>query len=194
MQNIIIQASGEIPTEFQGELEKEWSGQWINGRDRNRYHTVDLYRTDENILVLVITWHTHWQGESDNVQILDCEDEAEILPILDTIDPLEHLVGYPKGEHFANKQITLERQITDDWRQLKGEIASDLGIKKPLVRRGGRPPHPLGTCSNPGWSIPQQVIETIAKLATDLDTKPSAIVTEALVDHFNIGAKNNALS
>ena len=186
METFLVQATGEVPTEFDGELVNEWSGHWVNGRDRNRYFIVEMYRTDAGVLVVLVEWHTHWQGERDHTAIFDCENEAGVLDVLGSIDPLEHLVGFPKGGNFADKQTSLERQVIEDWRDLKGKIAVDLGITQPLKRRG-KPAHPLGVCSNPGWSIPQQVIELVDQFAHEQNIRPSEAVTTILANHF--GAK-----
>lgn len=186
METFVVQATGEVPTEFDGELVNKWSGHWVKGRDRNRYFIVELYRTDEGVLVVLVEWHTHWQGERDHTAIFDCENESQILDLLESINPLEHLVGFPKGDNFAGKQAQLERQTIEDWRDLKGQIAVDLGIKQPLKRRG-KPAHPLGVCSNPGWSIPQQVIEMVDRYAHEQNIRPSEAVATILANHF--GAK-----
>jgi hypothetical protein len=184
MSLIEIQATGEVPTEFDGELKQTWSNQWVNGRDRNRYYTINLYNNHDNDeFVAVVTWHTHWQGESDNTAIFECETVADFIAVLRQVDPTQHLLGYPKGVHFADKQKDLKSQISIDWQNLKAEIAKDLGIKKHLRR--GKPSHPLGVCSNPGWSIPQQIIDAVSDLSID-GARPSQTVTEILAAHFNL--------
>jgi hypothetical protein len=187
MSLIEIQATGEAPTEFDGELQQSWSNQWVNGRDRNRYYTINLYNNHDNDeFVAVVTWHTQWQGESDNTAISECEAVADFIAVLHQVDPNAHLLGYPKSQHFTDKQAALEKQIETDWQNLKAEIAKDLGIKKQLRR--GKPSHPLGVCSNPGWSIPQQVIDAINGRSID-GNRPSQIVTEILAKHFNLEAE-----
>lgn len=188
MNNCIIQATGEVPTELNGDLKQTWSNQCVNGKDRNRYYTINLYNNHDNDeFVAVATWHTHWRGESDNTAIFECETVADFIAVLHQVDPITHLLGYPKSEHFANKQAALEKQISMDWQNLKAEIAKDLGIKKQLRR--GKPSHLLGVCSNPGWSIPQQVIDAINRQSDGSSLRPSQTVTEILANHFKLDTK-----
>ena len=35
------------------------------GKEQNRYHKLELYKTTDNRYVLAINYHTQWQGELD---------------------------------------------------------------------------------------------------------------------------------
>jgi hypothetical protein len=181
---ITLQSTGETPIEFEGELIHEFSGQWVNGRDRNRYYEVEIYAHEEGGFVCDLTWKTQWQGEQSVAVVHDFDTIEELATWLDKADPLEHLVGFPQGAQFAAKQIALEEQVTSDWRNLRGDIRRALGIKKQLRR--GKPPHPLGPCENPGWSLPERVRVAVNELAIESEEKPSEVVTKILAAHFGL--------
>lgn len=182
---ITLQATGEAPIEFEGELLHEFSGQWVNSRERNRYYTVEIYSHADGGFVCDLTWMTLWQGEQSVTVIRDVDTIEELTAWLDSIDPLAHLAGFPKGQHFAEKQIALEQQVSSDWRNLRGSIAAKLGVRNQLRR--GKPAHPLGPCENPGWSLPEQIRNAVSAAAIEAEEKPSETVSKILSAHFGLG-------
>jgi hypothetical protein len=186
---ITLQATGEIPIEFEGTLLNEWTNNRINGSDRNRFHAIDLYDHADGGYVGELRWRTQWQGESENVQIRDFDTVEEFVEWLNTVDPIEHLQGFPSGVHFQEKQRKLETQVISDWKILSGKILSDLGVKKTLRR--GKPSHPLGVCANPGWSIPEQIRTAVLERSKSSEISPSEIVTGILATYFEINHAAN---
>jgi hypothetical protein len=181
---ITLQQTGETPIEFEGELINDWSNKLMNGVERTRFHEINLYSHDDGGYVYAINWISQWRGESNITVVGDCDTKEEFIKILEKINPIEHLKGYPKSDHYNAKQRSLEDLIKDDWRSLHGKIRSDLDIKK--VLRRGKPSHPLGVCENPGWSIPERVRTSISSQSTIDEITPSELVTSILSKHFGL--------
>jgi hypothetical protein len=175
-----LEVTGELPLEFEGECIFAESSHWTNGVERARYHRIGIYTPDDNPSdrILHIEYVTHWQGEQDYYWLWECQSPEEVIEVLNAYDPLKYLMGFPKSPHFEEKQQTLKRQIQSDWIALKTQALQSLGVKRLL--RQGKPSHPLGLCSNPGWSIPLQIREAIARKAADEGRSPSEVATEIL--------------
>jgi hypothetical protein len=127
-----LEETGELPLEFDGECIFKDSSQWVNGQDRNRYHKVSIYvpddRPDERILH--VRYITHWQGESDHAALWELGSAEDVIQTLNDYDPIKYLIGFPKSDHFRDKQRSLESQIKSDWLKLKTKALQSLGVKR----------------------------------------------------------------
>lgn len=186
---VVLQSTGEVPIEFEGELLHEFSNQLVNGRDRNRYYEIDIYSHGEGGFVCNLTWKTLWQGEQSICTVEDFDTIDDLIEWLKIWNPLQHLNGFPKMPQFQEKQIALENQITSDWKTLWGDICRKLGTKKQLRR--GKPAHALGVCENPGWSIPEQIRTKISNQSKVFGIKPSELVTRILSSHYGLENADN---
>jgi hypothetical protein len=183
-QTFELEITGELSLEFDGSSLLSESSHWVNGRDRNRYHTIDIYEPSDGGYILYICFVTHWQGEHDQKDAWELDTLDDVARKLDSYDPTEFLVGFPIGQHFIEKQLKLEESIKRDWVELKGKVLNSLGIKR--IRGKGQPQHPLGACRNPGWSIPEQIRERIQAIADQDGRKPSDLVVAVLRDYLKI--------
>jgi muconolactone delta-isomerase len=182
---VSLQATGEIPIEFEGEELHHWTGRRLNGQERNRFFELTIYSLKESGYLGELVWKTFWQGEYSNTSLFDCDTKEEVVEYLYDFDPLTYLMGYPNRQDFAEKQIALESRIESDFRILRGEICKELGITRPF-RRQGKPSHPLGVCKNPGWSLPKQVRLAVNEQAVVEGSTPSAIATEIIATHYGL--------
>jgi hypothetical protein len=178
-----IEITGELSLEFDGISLISESNHWVNGQDRNRYHSIDIYEPSDGGYILHICFVTHWQGEHDQKEVWELGTLDQVVKILENYDPIEFLIGFPNGQHFAEKQARLEDALARDWVELKGKVLNSLGIKR--TRGKGQPQHPLGACRNPGWSIPEKLRLAVDAEAERKGIKTSEAVTKILQSHFN---------
>lgn len=128
MEEIKLKRTGQLPLAFAGELLKEEDGKWVNGKDQNRWHVIRLYRTEHSQrYVLAITYRTQWQGESDqdDVVVLGPE-QSEMIAALRDYNPIPEGVGYPKAEHFKERQAALERDLSRRFAMLVSDLLEDV--------------------------------------------------------------------
>lgn len=104
--------TGQLPLAFEGEELKHASGKWVNGKDKNRWHELTLYRTRGGEHVLHIHFHTMWQGEINDDAVHRLTDRAEVVGAVMDHPPTQGLKGYPEGKHFHERQRKLEEDIT----------------------------------------------------------------------------------
>lgn len=160
-----LSRTGESPLQFRGQLIAE-SDSRPPGRpptDATRWHELALYElepdpgTEETRAagvewpreyIVAVGWRTRWQGESDADDVLLAEDgmplsgTSEVVQALRDYDPLQHLTGYPPGEHYCDKQQRLEQALTREWRRAVTELLEAAGVESRLTR--GRPPRTDG--------------------------------------------------
>ena len=128
MEEIKLKRTGQLPLAFVGEEIKRVSGKWVAGKDQNRYHEITLYRTETSKrYVLAITYHTQWQGEEDQHDVLILgPEQSQMVQVLRDYDPVPGHVGYPKSEHFRDRQEQLESSLRRRFASLVSEILEDV--------------------------------------------------------------------
>lgn len=128
MEDVKLKRTGQLPLVFRGELLKEADGKWVNGKDQNRWHKIALYQTEQSKrFVLAISYRTQWQGEEnqDDVLILGPEQQ-QMIDVLRDYDPVPTHVGFPKAEHFRDRQRDLEEGLRRRFASLVTEILEDV--------------------------------------------------------------------
>jgi hypothetical protein len=174
MSEITIQASGEVPVKFQGELQYAWDSKLVQGRDRSRWHEVRLYLIDDSDEeVLTICFLTQWPGEVSHAEYHRIASEADITSALQAYDPIRYLVGYPPGAAFDEKRQDLQGQIASDWYLVKGEVYRDLEIAVPLN-------------PSPDWnySIPFALHREVLREAGKRQVAPIDLICGILTDFY----------
>jgi hypothetical protein len=81
-----------------------------------RYHEIEWWSHDvqlpgpEQRHCLVVRYRSKWEGElgHDQAHLLLRRDLEQVLR---SIDPTEHVQGFPEGEHYAQKQRRLLQTI-----------------------------------------------------------------------------------
>ncbi|MHC1697765.1 MAG: hypothetical protein AB9919_06855 [Geobacteraceae bacterium] len=109
---ITLPRTGDRPLQFQGQEIASSDTRMISGQQANRWHELSLYQTEVGKYVIAIGYRTQWQGELEHDSAIVCGDQASFAEELKQIDPLAHLVGFPPGPQYAEKQARIERDIT----------------------------------------------------------------------------------
>jgi hypothetical protein len=175
LETITLSPTGQVPIQFTGELDRDWSSRIVNGREQNRWHEVTLYsqaNSDEEILH--IAYHTQWAGESDFDEVYTIVSEERIVALIQNYNPLAHLKGYPQGEAYAKKQQDLEHRIIDGWNNIAKEIYFDLEISQS--------PPPAKSAEELNWahSIPFSLHHQVMTEARKRKLKPFEVAQELL--------------
>jgi len=112
MDEITLDRTGDRPLKFRGELLAWGDSQRIFGSDSNRWHELAIYRhEDGERYILEIGYRTQWQGEAAHDDVFVCLSAAEACEIIRSTIPTEHLVGFPLGGQYADKQARLEKDL-----------------------------------------------------------------------------------
>lgn len=126
MTSYTLARTGDAPLTFEGEHLAGISIERISGRNRNRWHEIDLYRTRAGRYVLTIAYRTLWQGEHDTRRAIPCDTPGGVREELRAFDPLADVGGYPPGDAYRDKQERLERTIRLDWAEGVRELFAAL--------------------------------------------------------------------
>jgi hypothetical protein len=118
---ITLPRSGAAPLRFRGELLAESDGERRSGREQTRWHELAVYRTAGDRYVVRITYRTRYQGEPD-VDVALVTDAAGVAAALESHDPCAAAVGYPPGEHYAERQ----RRLLEDLRRRYAAQVSEV--------------------------------------------------------------------
>ncbi len=133
MENYSIPVTGELDLEIEADLIFEESTYWVDGKDNNRYHKLNIYEAvddDGTYYVLHIFYKTQWQGEPEISEAWECETKEEVAAQLQDYDPLAHLVGFPTGERYDERQERLKQRLAFNWKNMMVEALKELGIKR----------------------------------------------------------------
>jgi hypothetical protein len=128
MEEIRLKRTGQLPLVFRGELLKKVDGMWVNGKDQNRWHEIRLYRTEQSKrYVLAIEYHSQWQGEGEQYDVLVLgPNEQEMIEVLREYEAVPEGVGYPKSEHFKERQAALEADLRKRFAVLVSDVLDDV--------------------------------------------------------------------
>jgi hypothetical protein len=131
MTTFTIPRTGQAPLRFTGELIAETSTRLIAGRERNRWFVLKLYRTGGGKFPLSVAFRTRWEGEHDTDRVVLCGSTADVRIDLSLFQPLGmSIIGYPAGEHYAERQARLEQTLRLDWetavRDLLGQVSEEF--------------------------------------------------------------------
>lgn len=133
METYQIEITNELPLEIEAELIYEEDNEYINNREQNRYHSLAIYKSVDDkgeYYVVNILYNTLWQGERSISEIWESETKEGIKTILDGYNPVLHVVGFPDGERYEQKQEKLLQSLTFDWNELKIRCLTNLGFKR----------------------------------------------------------------
>jgi hypothetical protein len=103
--------SGDAPLLVTGELVAESDGERIAGKEQNRWHELAVYHLEDGRYALAVNYRTRWQGELGHDLAVIVPDAAGVRRALKEYSPLAQLVGFPAGEHYAERQARLEADI-----------------------------------------------------------------------------------
>jgi len=95
--------TGDSPLVFDGEIISESDGQWHNGQEQNRYHSLAIY-TCGNRYVVAIEYCTNWQGEGSLALAEVCDDAGQVREFLRDYDPTAPVVGFPPTKAYTERQ------------------------------------------------------------------------------------------
>jgi hypothetical protein len=125
MTSYTLERPGDRPLTFTGEMLAESEGRVRRGKENTRWHDVRVYRTAGGTFVVEIAYTTEWKGEEGHRLVRTAGTAEAVHEILSTYEPLAHVVGYPPGETYAEKQRRLELAIVSQYRAQVGELLAE---------------------------------------------------------------------
>jgi len=127
--SFVVDRTGDRPLSFSGDLLEEASSRVNRGSESNRWHELALYRVDgeEERYVLVINYRTIWQEESDHDTAIVCVSAEDVAAQIRMTIPDEHMIGYPLGGQYEEKQSRLKKDLEARFKIAATEILSSLG-------------------------------------------------------------------
>lgn len=128
MIEIIVKQSGQQPVTFNGALLAEGG---TKTDEAKRWYTLKVYEVmPKNApppkFVAAVEYGSTWQHEPAryDVYVADTTD-ALVAKLLDH-DPLAHVVGYPRGKQFEEKQVALRVELRRRWDNLVTEVLAQV--------------------------------------------------------------------
>ena len=122
-----IPQSGEMPYEFVGRVLTEARSFDLSQLDRGYALTVYIDREDQ--LYAHLVYHTRWKYETETDTVFVADDVEQLADKLLKYDPLTHVVGYPPGERFVEKQKRLLAWLTLEYKALVGRVLAVVAGK-----------------------------------------------------------------
>lgn len=123
METFKLNRSGKAPLKFNGELITESSS---SDHNSTRWHEISVYKTDSKKWVVAVEFVSRWQGEASKDTVEYFNNPQDIAKYLEEFDCLDGLLGFPAGEHYADKQAKLEKDIKTRWGSLISEILGNI--------------------------------------------------------------------
>jgi len=124
MDKITLPRTGQAPLRFSGELLRKADGERLAGRERNRWHEIDIYALADGYAV-AIRYRTKWQGELYHDLAEVVQQGGDVARVLAEYDPLAHLGGFPSGPAYAERQAKLEAEVRAVYEALVSEVLAD---------------------------------------------------------------------
>ena len=134
---IILHRSGMTPLRFHGRELARFDGCNYRGVEHQRYHDLELYKSDVGTYVLHIYYQSLWHkgGEPDKhtVYVTDCAEDIAFF--LEKHDCTAGVLGFPPGEHFAAKQERMMKDLVLRFRAGVSHILDALPAEAPQVEQ-----------------------------------------------------------
>lgn len=122
--------TGNRQLQFEGEELASADSSVRGGNDSTRHHELALYRTIGGKYVIAIGYRTRWQGEHNHDAAIVCDSPEEATETLRSTLPTEHLMGFPPGDHYAEKRARVERDLCLRFEKAASTVLRVLGPEK----------------------------------------------------------------
>lgn len=177
-----LDISQELPLEFTGKIIADFTTYDVNDKRLDkRYHSVKIFEViDENketYFIVYLQYITSWKNELDFYDYYDFDTKDEIGNYLNFYDPLKHVIGYPSGAQFIDKQRNLLDSIEQAYKRLVPIILKEIGYK----RKPGRPRKAL---ANTRQNLTLTINRNLRDQAKEANINLSEFLDTALRDHL----------
>lgn len=123
MTTYTIKRTGLAPLTFKGDRLASVSGQYLFGRENNRWWELEVYRASNDEFVLRVSYLTIWQGELPHHEVCVCDSPKQLARSLSDYRGFVSTVRMGLDEEAMKKGHALDRQL----RHLVTEIFDELG-------------------------------------------------------------------
>jgi hypothetical protein len=123
-----VSRTGQRPLSFDGESLATANSRHHAGKERNRWHEIEVWKTESGKFVCSVRYHTQWEGESayDDAIIFDSKEQVAIL-LEEYIFPNIGTIGYPASPTYAEKQARMMAELEAAFKEAAGEVLGKLG-------------------------------------------------------------------
>lgn len=122
---ITLKRTGDRALSFDGEILATASTRGEKSA-ANRWHEVAVYETKGGAIVVAIQYRTQWEGEVSHDYAEQVATVEAAVTALRGYDPCAYLLGYPLGEHYAQKQERLRAELRLRYEHAISEVLSAL--------------------------------------------------------------------
>lgn len=126
MERYTLERTGDRPLVVEGDRIAEESSRSPKGWGRARWHEIAVYRTGAGRYVAHVVYRTQWEGEVEYAEAIVCDSAAELAAELRAYDPTAHVLGYPVGKQFAERQERLLRDLRLRYEAAMGRALRDV--------------------------------------------------------------------
>jgi hypothetical protein len=127
MQKIILDRDGEAPLKINADLIASTSGRMIRGKEQNRYHEIELYKTADGRYAVLIRYITQWNGELDQSHAFILTTPGDVTEKLSSWKPGAQVAGFPAGAQFEERQQKLLAIVQNGWNYQVRELLGQAG-------------------------------------------------------------------
>lgn len=128
-----VKRTGQRPLAFNGTLLASASSRNYAGKERNRWHEIQVHRTDSNKLVVAVCYRTQWKGEADYDDAVVFDSLEPVAKFLENyVSPNLSHIGYPARPEFSERQARLLADVMEGFQHAAGAVLDQLDCAKPV--------------------------------------------------------------
>ncbi len=128
-----VQRTGQRSLSFDGESIASASSRQHAGKERNRWHEIEVWKTATGKFVVGIGYETQWEGEADfaDAMVFDSKEQAATL-LEEYIFPNVASIGYPPGAAYGERQARMMAELEEAFRHAAGAVIRALDCVEEL--------------------------------------------------------------
>jgi len=135
-----VEGTDQRPLAFDGESIAVASSRLFAGKERNRWHEIEVWKTTTNTFVVSVNYKTQWEGESDFDDVLAFETSKQVATFLEQyIFPNIASIGFAPTAADAEKQARMMADLKAGFKEAVGEIIKALGVVEAVGAFGLEP-------------------------------------------------------
>lgn len=132
MPDIVLTRTGLRPLAFTGDHLAGDDGKNDGGPASTRWWEIDVYQTAAGQIVAHLQWVTNWQGEQNHSEAHVSDTLEQMMDLLEEVNPLEYVRGYPDDAKYRARQAALEAAIAGGFAAAVSRIAARLNVVEQL--------------------------------------------------------------
>lgn len=120
-----LRPSGKRPISFRGEEVTSGSSRRRPEKD-NRWHDISIFETMAGTFVLLIEFHSQWEGELGRTWVESLAGPDAVGDTLERFDPVPEGIGFPPSSSYDEKRQRMAADLRIRFQDLVAELLEDL--------------------------------------------------------------------